>query len=87
MLSGLLAGTVLSMLGSGLGFAAVSSDLADAVMNRSTERVLALLSQKADVNAPQADGTTALLWAVRHDDLATIDQLIGAGADVKARNR
>lgn len=87
MLPGLLAGTVLSLLGCGLGFAATSSEVADAVMNRSADRVLTLLNQKADVNVPQADGTTALLWAVRHDDLATVDQLIRAGADVKAQNR
>ena len=80
MLHGLLAGTVLSMLGSGLGYAATPSEVADAVMNRSADRVLTLLNQQADVNVPQADGTTALLWAVRHDDLATIDQLIRAGA-------
>ncbi len=79
-LIGLLAGTVLSV-------AAPPPDLADAVMNHSADGVRTLLNQKAEVNTPQADGTTALMWAVRHDDLATVDQLIRAGADVKIHNR
>ena len=46
-----------------------------------------LLRQKADVNAPQADGATALHWAVQLDDLEMADLLIQAGANVKAQNR
>ncbi len=48
---------------------------------------LALLKQHADVNAPEADGTTALHWAARQDDLDMADRLIKAGANVKAANR
>jgi ankyrin repeat protein len=66
---------------------AAGSDVADAVMNKDQEQVRSLLEKKTDVNAPQADGTTALQWAVRQDDLATVDQLIRAGADVNAANR
>ena len=47
----------------------------------------ALLKQRADVNAAEADGTTALHWAVRADDLETAQLLIRAGANVKAANR
>ena len=47
----------------------------------------ALLQQKADVNAPQVDGATALHWAVYRDDLEMADLLIRAGANVKAANR
>ena len=36
---------------------------------------------------PQVDGTTALHWAVRSDDLETADLLIRAGANVSAANR
>ncbi len=67
--------------------AAANSDVADAAMNNNRDAVRALVQQKADVNAPQADGTTALAWAVRGDDLDTVDLLIRAGANVKAANR
>lgn len=63
-----------------------ASDVADAVMNKDKEAARALLEKKADVNAAQADGTTALQWAVRQDDIAAVDQLIAAGADVNAAN-
>jgi ankyrin repeat protein len=46
-----------------------------------------LLRQKADVNAPQIDGATALHWAVYRGDLETADVLIKAGAKVDAANR
>ena len=46
--------------------------------------IRALLQRKADVNAAQVDGATAIHWAVYHDDLDTADLLIRAGANVKA---
>ena len=49
--------------------------------------VQSLLQKKADVNAPQADGATAIQWAAYNNDLATADLLIGAGANVKLPNR
>jgi len=49
--------------------------------------VLALIQQHADVKAPEPDGTTALHWAAREDDLEMAGRLIQAGADVKAANR
>jgi ankyrin repeat protein len=38
-------------------------------MNGDAAAVQKLLVQKADVNAPQVDGGTALHWAVYRDDL------------------
>jgi ankyrin repeat protein len=65
--------------------------LADAVKAGDKAAVAALLQKKVDVNAAEADGTTPLQWAVRQsftkDDLEIADQLIRAGADVKAANR
>jgi ankyrin repeat protein len=49
--------------------------------------VSALVQQRIDVNAAEADGTTALHWAVRNDDLDIVSRLIDAGADVRASNR
>jgi ankyrin repeat protein len=72
----------------GLSFgAAARSDVADAMMNGNKPEVSRLLAQKADVNAPQVDGTTAIHWAVFNNDLVTFDQLIAAGAKVKVANR
>ena len=67
--------------------AAANSELADAVMNGNKAAVRSLLLKKADVNAGQVDGTTALHWAVRSDDLETADLLLKAGANVSVANR
>jgi ankyrin repeat protein len=66
---------------------AATSDVANAVMRGDTAAVRALLAQKADVNATQADGATALHWAVYRSDLAMTDLLLQAGADPKVANR
>src|SRR5689334_43167 len=71
----------------GTASAAPVSPVADAAMRRDGATVRRLLSEKADVNAPQADGTTALMWAARANDAALVDALIAAGANVKAANR
>jgi ankyrin repeat protein len=65
---------------------ATQSALADAAEKRDWPAVLSQLKAKADVNSPQADGTTALHWAVHHDDLATTKALLAAGANVSAAN-
>ncbi|MCU1338251.1 MAG: ankyrin repeat protein [Bryobacterales bacterium] len=63
------------------------ASLADAAMREDKAAVRTLLSQKADVDATQADGSTALLWAAHVDDAETVDLLLGAGANPKAGNR
>ncbi|MEI9813528.1 MAG: ankyrin repeat domain-containing protein [Acidobacteriota bacterium] len=47
----------------------------------------ALKSVKPTVNTVDPDGTTALHWAVRNNDLQLAAKLIKAGANVKAENR
>ena len=86
----LLAVTV--SLSVGLTFPAVAAErdtrLADAAMNRDAGAVRALLQQKnVDVNAPGRDGTPALHWTVRVNDLETAGQLLRAGADPKLVTR
>ena len=61
--------------------------LVDAVKAGNSAAVAALLQKKVDVNAPEADGTTALHWAVRSDDATLVDRLIRAGADAQVQNR
>jgi uncharacterized protein len=69
------------------GFAAGHSDVADAVMSGDKAAVRKLVDQHADVNAAQADGGTALHWAVFRSDKETVDLLLRAGANAKAANR
>jgi ankyrin repeat protein len=58
------------------------SDVADAAMHGDKAAVRSLILRKADVNAPQIDGTTGLHWAVQADDLELADLLIRNGAKV-----
>jgi len=66
--------------------AAGDSRLVDALKAHNASAVPGLLTQHADVNARQADGTTALHWAVHLDDLKTTELLIRAGARVNLAN-
>ncbi len=63
-----------------------ASPLVEAVKGGDSAAAVALLARGADVNAPEADGTTALHWAVHHGDLDLVRRLIRAGAKVNARN-
>src|SRR5688572_17806930 len=63
------------------------SDIADAAQRGDRAAVQKLILQKADVNAPQVDGATALHWAMYRQDSELADTLIRAGANVKAANR
>ncbi len=67
--------------------AATSLPLVDAVKDGNHAGVRSLLQQKTNVNAAEADGTTALHWAVRADDQELIHLLIRAGANARAANR
>ena len=66
---------------------AAGSEIADAAAKGDRNAVRSLIQRKADVNAAQVDGTTALHWAARVDDLDLADMLIAAGAKVAAANR
>ena len=83
----LLIGYIVVFSLSAVSVNAATSELADAAMARNALTVRSLLQKKADVNAPQVDGTTALHWAVRYDDLDTADLLIRSGARVSTANR
>ena len=83
----LLIGYIVAFSLSAVSVNAATSELADAAMARNALTVRSLLQKKADVNAPQVDGTTALHWAVRYDDLDTADLLIRSGARVSTANR
>lgn len=63
------------------------SPLADAAEKQDRALIRALIEKRADVNAAQADGMTALHWAVRHDDIEATRVLLEAKADAKLANR
>src|SRR5436853_3731570 len=82
--------------------AAVDAPLANAVQHMDRETIRQLLDpstgsgspraksrgeRRIDVNAPQADGTTALHWAAYNDDLDLVNRLLAAGANARASNR
>ena len=67
--------------------AAPKTDLADAAARGDRSAVQSLLQQKADVNAQQIDGTTALHWAAEADDLQLADLLLRNGAKPSVANR
>ncbi len=66
---------------------APDSPVADAAMTGDLAAVRALLSDGADVNAPQGDGMTALHWAARSANADLASLLLEAGADVGAVTR
>src|SRR6185295_8261453 len=71
---------------SGLATAAVPR-LVQAVKSGDRTTALELAGQHDEAVAAEADGTTALHWAVRQGDGDIVDRLLHAGADVAAANR
>ena len=69
-----------------LSGAAGRPPLVEAARNSDKDALRALLQKKVDVNAAEADGSTALHWAVYRDDLESTDLLIRAGANVNSAN-
>jgi ankyrin repeat protein len=70
-----------------VGEAANGSEIADAVKSGESRLVRALVAKGTDVNAPEADGTTAMHWAVRADDASMVEVLLRAGAHPARANR
>lgn len=67
--------------------AAGNATIVDAVKRQDKTVTRALLKQKADVNAADAEGMTALHWAAHWDDIDTVTLLIKAGAKARVANR
>ena len=89
LLKRLLPAAVAVLLGAAGSAAAdrAASPIADAAMKGDAAAVANLIDQRADVNAAQTDGATALHWAVYRGDVATATALLKAGASVKQPNR
>ena len=69
-----------------IGPARADQRLADATERRDSRTFQSLLASHADVNGVQADGATALHWAVYWDEGRTVEALVAAGANVNAAN-
>lgn len=65
----------------------VNTKLVEAVDSGDLETVKNLLTDGADVNAREDDGTTALIWAARYGSLEIVKALLLHGADVNAENK
>jgi ankyrin repeat protein len=79
--------TALAWLTPELRLSAASSEVADAAMRGDLAAVRALVAKKADVNAPQGDGATAVHWAVFRGNKELLDVLLRANANPKTANR
>ncbi|HVY80520.1 MAG TPA: ankyrin repeat domain-containing protein [Steroidobacteraceae bacterium] len=60
--------------------------LLEAAKTGDSAAALDLVKHGADVNAAEADGTTALHWAVYRNDTALVQALLAAGAKVNVTN-
>jgi uncharacterized protein len=66
--------------------ATFSSALTDAAKSDDTALALQLINTNADVNEAEADGTTALMWAIHYDNHELSKALIEANTDLDAVN-
>lgn len=80
------AATPLGAVGAG-ATVSPASPVADAAERHDVATLRSLVNRHANVNAPQPDGTTALLWAVHWNDADAVRLLLRAGADPRAANR
>jgi ankyrin repeat protein len=76
-----------AVIGTAVSLRAAGSDVADAAMKGDLPALQRLLRAKADVNAAQKDGSTALHWAVHRRDLEALDLLLRSGAQPNVANR
>ncbi len=64
-----------------------SAPLAAAIKEGNRAAALEMIAKKsADVNAPEADGTTAILWAANGNDADLVSRLLKAGGNPNTRN-
>lgn len=80
--------TVMLLAAVGIAAAESTAPLVDAARVGDWSTVRSLVSESRNaVHSADADGTTALHWAIRANESEVAQLLIRAGADVKAKNR
>jgi ankyrin repeat protein len=67
-------------------FASAAGTMADAARTDDLAQSRQLIAAGADVNVPEPDGTTPLLWAVYNSSPELVELLLEAGADPNAAN-
>jgi uncharacterized protein len=83
---GLIALTVAALASTSAAAQRRDARLADAAEHRDPAAIQALVKQKADLDAAQPDGATALHWLAHWDDVASAELLMKNGANVNAAN-
>ena len=78
------AGAMAAMLAGATSAGGEELPLLRAAQEGDIPAIQSLIRGTADVNAARADGTTALFWAVFHDNMPAVDMLLDAGADTNA---
>src|SRR5690242_5772074 len=88
MRCGSVAGSVVAawLIAAPMASAAPDLRLVDAVKRGDVPAVRTLLQQRADVNAAEPDGSSALHWAAYQDEPEVAALLIQAGAKIDAAN-
>jgi uncharacterized protein len=78
-----------AILAAGVSTVSAQADLrlVSALKNQNAAAARALIKQRADVNAPDVDGSTPLQWAAHWNDLITVKALLAANAKPNASNR
>lgn len=76
-----------ALLAVGACGSAAGMSLVEAAKAGDSAAAIAMVRDKADVQAASSDGTTPLQWAVYNNDIALIEVLLKAGAKVSTSNR
>jgi hypothetical protein len=84
---GVRAAVALGLLSGLVAAHAAVTSVATAARSADVGAVRAQLAGGADVNLPESDGTTALLWATYHASPEMISALLKAGADPNVANQ
>ena len=80
-----LAATVVGIFTVGMAHMA-AANVATAARDADVDGLRKLIAAGSDVNAPEADGTSALLWASYQSSPEMVSELLKAGADPNAAN-
>jgi ankyrin repeat protein len=89
MRRGLIAAVCAAVLAANASTVSAQADvrLVTALKNQQATTARTLIRQRVDVNAADADGSTALQWAAHWNDVESVKALLAAGAKATAANR